>query len=81
MPVLESDSENDSWPLSLEYSFSLNPFSLGLWFCSEYFTSGTSTGPQLRQVELPVPVDPEISDSESLGALASASEVATTKYS
>jgi hypothetical protein len=26
-----------SWLFSLEYSLSLNPFSLGLWFCSEHF--------------------------------------------
>jgi hypothetical protein len=52
MPVLESDSESDSWLFSLEYSLSLNPlweyslslnpFSLGLWFCSEHFVVPTT---------------------------------------
>jgi len=42
MPVLESYSESDSWLFSLEYSLSLNPFSLGLCFCSEYFVVPTT---------------------------------------
>ena len=38
----KSDSETGSWLLSLEFSFSLNSFSLGLWFCSEYFVVPTT---------------------------------------
>ena len=42
-----SDSEKGSWLLSLEFSFSSNSFSLGLWFCSEYFVVPT-TAPHRR---------------------------------
>jgi hypothetical protein len=42
MPVLGSYSKNDSWLFSLEYSLSLKPFSLGLWFCSEYVVVPTT---------------------------------------
>ena len=49
-----SDSEKGSWLLSLEFSFSLNSFSFGLWFCSEYFvvptTGQPSQGPYRTQL-------------------------------
>jgi hypothetical protein len=56
MPVLESDSESDSWLFSLEYSqaLSLNPFSLGLWFCSEYFVVPTTPGASESESARPI---------------------------